>query len=75
MFADGYLSEDEREDDHGSDADVWDPAQLKSGLGNGAETALHSVVDEPTTSYLNAVLGAKAQGQPAVIWRADGGLF
>lgn len=75
MYADGYLSEDERADDNGSDVDVWDPAKLKSGLGHGAEPVLHSVVDQPTTSYLNVVLGAKAQGQPVVICRADGKLY
>lgn len=66
------MSEDERAQDQGADGDVWDPLKSKGFACTAAEPVLHSIVDQPTTSYLNVLLNAKNQGQPIVICRGDG---
>lgn len=74
VFADGYLSDDERAHDDvvDMDIDILDPANGKAGMAHTGEAVLHSVVGREMTSYLNVLLNAKNQGQPVVIARVDG---
>ena len=76
--ADGYLSADERMQEQDTSEAESDGDALERDRGRVVDFALlkaanqNAVLDARATSYFNALLAAKQQGQPVIICRSAG---